>query len=538
VDSAAGGTDTGVALLAVRDDALTTLTPVDGDYVPLRVSSTGALHVTGGAGGTSIADGAAFTRDTTSLTPVGGVVESSAPTLTAGDAVALSITTGGAARVAIASGGVAGVVDDAAFTPGTTEGVVFMAHADETSADAVDEGDAGALRMTLNRALHTTIRCADGVTAMDEANDSVRVTVVSGSGGTSVVDDAAFTAATGSVTPIGGFVTADTVDSGDVGAVAMTTARALHVAVQSLPASTNTLEVVGDAAHDAAAAGNPVLAGGYASAAAPTDVSADADVVRAWHLRNGAQATVITAAGALVGGDATNGLDVDVTRAQGFAAQDAAVSGNPLQIGLRASTATPTAMSADGDVVYPWATREGATIVAGVLADDAVFTPGTTRVHPVGMIADETATDSVDEGDAGIPRMTLDRKVIVTSYAHAAAGGHTPYKNLDVDESEDEVKGSGGKLFWLHAVNLAATKRYLKIYNNTAAGTTVGTTVPDLTFPIPTMADTNGAGFTIHFGDAGISLGTGITVAATTGFADNDTGAPGANEVIINAGYL
>lgn len=56
---------------------------------------------------------------------------------------------------------------------------------------------------------------------------------------------------------------------------------------------------------------------GRASAAAPTSVSADDDAVLAWYLRNGAQATVITAAGALIGGDATNGLDVDVTRVSG-----------------------------------------------------------------------------------------------------------------------------------------------------------------------------------------------------------------------------
>jgi hypothetical protein len=45
IDSAAGATDTGVAPLAIRDDTLATLTPVDGDYVPLRTTSTGALWV-------------------------------------------------------------------------------------------------------------------------------------------------------------------------------------------------------------------------------------------------------------------------------------------------------------------------------------------------------------------------------------------------------------------------------------------------------------------------------------------------------------
>lgn len=48
----AGATDTGTAALVVRDDVLSTLTQSDGDYTFLRVSSTGALHVTGGGGGT------------------------------------------------------------------------------------------------------------------------------------------------------------------------------------------------------------------------------------------------------------------------------------------------------------------------------------------------------------------------------------------------------------------------------------------------------------------------------------------------------
>jgi filamentous hemagglutinin len=44
--------------------------------------------------------------------------------------------------------------------------------------------------------------------------------------------------------------------------------------------------------------------------------------------------------------------------------------------------------------------------------DDAAFTPGTDDVYPIGAMADETSPDSVDEGDVGIPRMTLDRKLL------------------------------------------------------------------------------------------------------------------------------
>jgi hypothetical protein len=49
IDSAAGATDTGIAPLAVRDDALSGLTPAEGDYVPLRVDGNGNLWVQVGA---------------------------------------------------------------------------------------------------------------------------------------------------------------------------------------------------------------------------------------------------------------------------------------------------------------------------------------------------------------------------------------------------------------------------------------------------------------------------------------------------------
>ena len=79
-DSALGATDTGVMALVVRDDTLTTLTPVDGDYVPLRVGSTGKLHVTDAnitacnTGAVVISSGTVTTVSTvTNLAQMGGV---------------------------------------------------------------------------------------------------------------------------------------------------------------------------------------------------------------------------------------------------------------------------------------------------------------------------------------------------------------------------------------------------------------------------------------------------------------------------------
>jgi hypothetical protein len=272
-DAAHGSGDTGVMALAVRRDADTTLADTTGDYAPLQVNASGSLKVAitsgAGSGGTSIADGATFTRDTTSVTLAAAAVESSAPTLTNGDAAALSMTTGGALRVSVASGGIAGIVDDAAFTPATSEVLPIGFTFDNTSPDSVDEGDIGAARMSANRNIYVNIR--------DNAGNE----------------------------------------------------RGLNI----------------DASGQLAA--------------------------------NVAQINGVTV---LMG----NG-------ASGTGAQRVTLAND--STGVLATVGTLTNITNWGNVV-----------------DDAAFTPATTRVLMVGYQADETATDSVDEGDGGAARMSLDRK--------------------------------------------------------------------------------------------------------------------------------
>jgi hypothetical protein len=283
--------DVGVMALAVRFDAGGAIAGTDLDYSPLQVDASGALRITGGGGGTEYTEDVAAAAD-----PVGGAV--------------------------------------------------VLVRKDTPATVTTTDGDNVAQRGTNYGAAYCQI-----VTSAGAFVDSF-----SGSGGTSATDDGAFTAAVGAGTPIMGFATADAVDSGDVGVLAMDTSRNLKVILQSnsgvdvgdvtLTAGTATNEFVGDVAHDAAIAGNPLTIGGVASAAAPTDVSADQDAVRSWHLRNGAQAVNLTAAGALIPGDATNGLDVDVIRLPastntlevvGDVAHDAANAGNPVKVGAVAS---------------------------------------------------------------------------------------------------------------------------------------------------------------------------------------------------------
>jgi len=170
-----------------------------------------------------------------------------------------------------------------------------------------------------------------------------------------------------------------------------------------------------------------------------------------------------------------------------------------------------------------------------IVADDAAFTPAATKVMMAGFQADETATDSVDEGDAGAARMTLDRKIIVTTQPHTA-GGLSVFRSLDLDETEEDVKTSAGCLYKLRITNRTTSVRYVKLYNDTAANVVVGTTAPLDTIPIPA----NASDYTVlteSFGGLGLTFSAALSIACTTGFADNDTGAPGANDVIVSAYY-
>lgn len=114
-------------------------------------------------------------------------------------------------------------------------------------------------------------------------------------------------------------------------------------------------------------------------------------------------------------------------------------------------------------------------------------------------------------------------------------GGLSIFRSLDLDETEEEVKASAGQVYGMWITNTATSTRFVKFYNATAANVTVGTTTPVITVAIPGNSSDDVTG--LFGGTHGIAFDTAITVAATTAVADNDTGAPGVNEVIINVFY-
>lgn len=212
IDTATGATDTGVLVLATRDDALSALTPLEGDNVQLRVDANGALwvgvsgtvtvgsHAVTNAGTFAVQEsGTALTRLTDIETNtnygavVGGGTEATALRVTlASDstgvitvdnagtfAVQAACTNAGTFAVQVDGSALTALqliddvvfTDDAAYTPGTSKLVVIGAQADEDSTDSVDEGDAGALRMTLERKLRV-VASIDSA-SMQSGNDQV-----------------------------------------------------------------------------------------------------------------------------------------------------------------------------------------------------------------------------------------------------------------------------------------------------------------------------------------------------------------------------
>jgi hypothetical protein len=117
-----------------------------------------------------------------------------------------------------------------------------------------------------------------------------------------------------------------------------------------------------------------------------------------------------------------------------------------------------------------------------------------------------------------------------------ATGGLSVFRTLDLDETEEEIKATAGCLYKLRITNRTSSVRYVKLYNDTAANVIVGTTAPLDTIPVPA----NASDYTVlteSFGGMGLAFSAAICIAATTGFADNDTGAPGANDLIVSAYY-
>lgn len=495
----------GAIVGAVRKDSGGTLAGTDNEIAPLQLDANGYLRVNvaagGGTGGTAMTDDAAFTAATTSFSPVGGIV--TADSVDSGDGGAFAmlanrqqkVTLYDSGGIELAVGGGTQYTEDAAATANPVGNAINLVRQDTPATTTVTaDGDNIALRGS-----------SSGAAYVELTSGAIRSTILD-----------------------------------------LTSSNPLCVAI--VDTSGNQVSGSADATHDAAAVTVGPQQMGYASATAPTDVTSG-DAARLWSLLNGSQVCNLAVGGTLVTGSA--GLPAaqqgawNITNVSGTVSLPTGASTAAKQPALgTAGTASTDVISVQGIAAMTplLATLSGTNNIAtltsitnwGNVVDDEAFTPATTRVLMSGFFADETATDSVDEGDGGAARMTLDRKVIVQPQPHTT-GGCSIFRSLDLDETEEEVKATAGQVYGIWFTNTAATTRWLKFYNATAVNVTVGTTTPVLTIAIPGNTSDEITG--VFSTTMGIAFDTAITVAATTGVADNDTGAPGANDVIANIFY-
>lgn len=129
-------------------------------------------------------------------------------------------------------------------------------------------------------------------------------------------------------------------------------------------------------------------------------------------------------------GDASNGLDVDVTRIVpgtgatnlGKAEDAAHASGDTGVMALGVRQDADAALGADGDYTPLQVDSNGylkVNIKAGAgsggtaMTDDSAFTPASSSVTPMGAFFDEVSPDTVNEGDIGAVRMSANRNLYV-----------------------------------------------------------------------------------------------------------------------------
>lgn len=101
------------------------------------------------------------------------------------------------------------------------------------------------------------------------------------------------------------------------------------------------------------------------------------------------------------------------------------------------------------------------------------------------------------------------------------------YRDTALAATKQEVKATQGNVYGLSVVNVNTVPVYVKFYNAASANVTVGTTTPQHVVAVPAGDGTTPGLFFFPSDIAPLfSFGTGCTIAAVTGLADNSTAAP------------
>lgn len=210
--------------------------------------------------------------------------------------------------------------------------------------------------------------------------------------------------------------------------------------------------------------------------------------------------------------------------------------GDNLNVKLADPVTLAVALDKANDSVAVWGSDDGGTTMR-ILATDA---SGNAQVDVLTQPARASGTDSIDavqsgtwsvrnQDGSGNSLSSTSNALHVHVKADDTVSGHSIARGIDLDESADTPSTSAGTLYMVQASNLdSANYRFVKVYDKASAATDADT-------PIATIPVGPDASVCINF--SGVALSNGLSLRATTGIADNDTGAPGANEVLYVVEY-
>lgn len=199
--------------------------------------------------------------------------------------------------------------------------------------------------------------------------------------------------------------------------------------------------------------------------------------------------------------------ETSTATALGAPADAAWVSGNGTAIALLKKIAgAGTVSAALGAFV------DGAIVSIGALADAAWTTGNGSVIALLKAIAGKqdtllTALGSPMQATGGT--VSTAANISGGSSVYAAVGGTG---NALLTNTKIAVKASAGNIYGVMFLNKGGADAYVQIFNALSAGVTLGTTPPLLSVWVPP----GGAWEEKFTGEAKLSLGTGITVAATT----------------------
>ena len=149
-------------------------------------------------------------------------------------------------------------------------------------------------------------------------------------------------------------------------------------------------------------------------------------------------------------------------------------------------------------------------------------------------MADNTAqngTSNIATNDiGGVHYQRTKRSLGRAGTAADAASVHRLLSAAAANQDSTVVKASAGVLYGIVATNSNAAARYLKVYNKATGPTSADT--PVLTLYLPALG-----GISVPM-PTGVDFSAGISLRATTGAGDSDTGVVAANEIIASTLYV